>query len=394
MAGRAALNAAGRSGQPRNPFRSFFMGGFECSSHINRQGRRLDLLRATGHDRFAERDYRRLLAEGIGTARDGLRWHLIDRGGQLDFSSFLPLLQAAARTGIQVIWDLCHYGWPDDLDIFSAEFVRRFAAFSRAAARLVLEYDDRPPLFVPVNEISYFAWAAGEAGLFHPFARGRAPELKRQLVRASLAAAAAIRSVAPQARLLTAEPVINVLPPADEAAAGTGDEASFMHRAQFEAWDMLAGRRDPGLGGSEAQLDVLGVNFYPHNQWELPGGRRIGRSGKSADGRWKPFRLILRDVWERYRRPLFIAETGSPPPGRADWLAYMLEETAAAQAGGIPVYGLCLYPIIDRPDWENPGHWHRSGLWDRETCPEGRSRLVLREPLARQLRSGRELLGR
>ena len=32
----------------------------------------------------------------------------------------------------------------------------------------------------------------------------------------------------------------------------------------------------------------------------------------------------------------------------------------------MPIDGVCLYPIIDRPDWENPMHWHKSGLWDVE----------------------------
>jgi hypothetical protein len=28
------------------------------------------------------------------------------------------------------------------------------------------------------------------------------------------------------------------------------------------------------------------------------------------------------------------------------------------------VEGLCIYPVVDRPDWDDPGHWHNSGLWD------------------------------
>ena len=39
------------------------------------------------------------------------------------------MLEAARDEGVQVIWDLCHYGWPDDLDIFSPQFVERFARF-------------------------------------------------------------------------------------------------------------------------------------------------------------------------------------------------------------------------------------------------------------------------
>ena len=55
------------------------MGGFECSSHINNSGRRLDLIEATRHEEFALADYERLRNHGLITARDGVRWHLIEK---------------------------------------------------------------------------------------------------------------------------------------------------------------------------------------------------------------------------------------------------------------------------------------------------------------------------
>ena len=48
------------------------------------------------------------------------------------------MLEAARAAGVQVVWDLCHYGWPDDLDVFSPAFVERFARFAGAAARIHL----------------------------------------------------------------------------------------------------------------------------------------------------------------------------------------------------------------------------------------------------------------
>jgi hypothetical protein len=105
------------------PFRSFFLAGFECSGHKLRNGKRLDLIAATGQDRFCECDYGRLSKIGVKTTRDGVRWHLIERHVyEYDFSSLTPMLKAARANGMQVIWDLFHYGWPDDLDIFSSEF--------------------------------------------------------------------------------------------------------------------------------------------------------------------------------------------------------------------------------------------------------------------------------
>ena len=102
------------------------LGGFECSTHRLRSGKRLDLIRSTRHDELAHSDYQLLQRHGIRTARDGLRWHLIERTPySYDFASAAPMLQAAKDTGMQVIWDLWHYGWPDDIDIFSTALTPR-----------------------------------------------------------------------------------------------------------------------------------------------------------------------------------------------------------------------------------------------------------------------------
>src|SRR4051812_30116542 len=92
-------------------FPSFWMAGFEAAYHINSQGVRLDMLASTQHDVQAENDYALLRSQGIFAARDGVRWHLIDRAGRYDFSSWEPMLKAALRQEIQVVWTLCHYGW-------------------------------------------------------------------------------------------------------------------------------------------------------------------------------------------------------------------------------------------------------------------------------------------
>ena len=121
-------------------FSSFFMGGFECASHQLLSGQRLDLTAATKHDQYVVEDYRRLHEQQISVARDGIRWHLIEPAPyRYDFSSVLPMLRAARETETQIIWDLCHYGWPNDLDIFDTEFIRRFAAMVRAFVHLLNE---------------------------------------------------------------------------------------------------------------------------------------------------------------------------------------------------------------------------------------------------------------
>lgn len=353
-----------------NLFDSFVLGGFECSSHRRHDGRRLDLLAATGHDRLAAQDYRALLPHGLRTVRDGLRWHLIERpDGEYDWSSFLPMLQAANDSGVQVIWDLCHYGWPDHVDIWRPRFVERFARFAREAARVVRESSDRVPFWCPVNEISYWAWAGGDQAQFAPMARGRGGELKRQLTRAAIAAMDAMREVDARARFVQADPTINVVPRSPRARGA----AEAARQGQFEAWDMLCGLREPGLGGEWRYLDIIGVNFYSNNQW-YHGGDTIWH----GEPHYRPFHEMLTEVWNRYERPIVIAETGAEGEARVPWVSYVCDEVMEALRRNIPVEGICLYPVLDYPGWKNERYCETGLLSD----PDEQGQRKLYQPLA------------
>ena len=340
-------------------FRSFFLGGFECSSHRRAHDRaRVDVIAATGHDARAAGDYRLLRQHGIRTVRDGLRWHLIGKDpGRLDWSSLDPMLDAARETDTQVIWDLLHYGWPDWLDIWSADFVARFTDFCVAAAERIGTRTEGRRFYAPVNEISFFAWSGGDVAYINPFARGRADELKRQLARAAASAMAAIRAIDAQACFVHAEPVIQLAATDPRALY----EAESYNRSQFDALDMIAGRRAPELGGRADYLDLAGVNYYHGNQWVhvgegLPRGERLYH----GDPLYKPFRYLLMDSYAHFGRPIFVAETGTEGEARTGWLAYMCEEVRAAMRAGVPVEGICLYPVLNHPGWD-----------DERNCPNG-----------------------
>ena len=374
---------------PSRIFRSFWIAGFESACHVNRHGVRLDLVAATQHDLEIEADYRRVAELGFLTVREGMRWHLIDRGGHHDFGSVIPMLRAAQRAGIQVIWTLFHYGWPEDLELLSPEFVSRFARFCSAAARVVAAETAEPPLYIPVNEISYVAWAADEAGYIYPDGRGRGAAVKQQLVRAAIAAMGAIRDVDPRARFLHVDPVIHVVPPREQPELAG---ASAEHRAaQFHAWDMIGGRTCPELGGRPEYLDIIGANFYHANQFEYP-DRRLRWEDAPRDPRWLPLRRLLGEVHRRYNRPMLIAETSHFGSGRGRWIREVADEVRAARAEGVPVEGLCVYPVIDRPDWDDPDHWHNSGLWDLRRREDDRLERVACEEYVEELRRARAAL--
>ncbi len=352
------------------------------------------MIAAVEHDVHAAEDYALLPPLGIRTARDGVRWHLVDRGGGVyDFRSFEPMLKAALREGVQVIWDLFHYGFPDELDLFSPRFVARFARYARAVAKLVADHTDEVPFYAPVNEISFFAWA-GSRDYMAPFAVGRDGEIKRQLVRCFIAASDAIRDVDPRARLVAPDPILYAVAPPGRPDFEALAAATF--ESQFEGWDMLTGRAAPELGGGPRYLDIIGCNFYGHNEWEQwdDSTHRIVMFWEEhrRDARYVPLRHLLAGVYHRYGRPLFLAETGHYGDGRVPWLRMIAHEAYECRRMGVPLEGVCLYPILDRYDWDDESHWHNSGLWDLVRNGAGGYARVLNQGYAEELKRARELL--
>ena len=357
-------------------FQSFFLAGFEASTQRRRDGVRVDVVEWTRHEELAAADYARMLAAGIRTAREGTAWYRIEaRPGRFDFGSVLNRVRVAHRLGIQVIWDLCHFGWPDDTDPFQPDFPERLGRFAGAFARLLASETDHVPWFAPVNEISFVAWAAGDVEYLNPFQRGRGDELKTQLVRGALAAGAAVREVDARARIVHIDPIIHIQPnpkhPERDAAVAAYNEV------QFAAWDMLAGRAMPELGGSARELDVIGVNFYDRNQWV-----DLGPTLTRRDHGYRPLRELLRAVGARFGRPVFVAETGAEARARVPWLRYVCDEVAAAQAGGMPIDGICIYPVMDHPGWDNERHIE-VGLWG---YPDASGQRPTYRPLMDELR--------
>jgi beta-glucosidase/6-phospho-beta-glucosidase/beta-galactosidase len=339
-------------------FASFLMGGFESSTHRSKNGGRLDLIAATRHDEFAEKDYGRLMELGLRACRDAVRWHLIEKEPfKDDFSSLSRQITAARRTGIQITWDYFHYGFPDDLDIFSPEFVERFTAFSIAVTDHLRAELTRPLLVCPVNEISFFSWAAGHVGTFYPATRRRGTELKHQLVRAGIASSRAIKTRVPDATVMFTDPAIHVV--SKDPTPSKLRAAEAYRQAQFEAFDMLLGKRELDLGGGADVMDVIGLNYYFHNQWHHSNRRKL----PLGHPLYRPLSEILDEYQNRYDKPLVLAETGIEDDERPTWFSYVAGETRRALAMGVDIRGICLYPICNHPGGSDERHCH-NGLWD------------------------------
>jgi beta-glucosidase/6-phospho-beta-glucosidase/beta-galactosidase len=363
-------------------FASFFQAGFECSSHRRRDGVRLDLIRATSHDRHVASDYRQCAELGLRTLRDGLRWHLIEKSpGQYDWSSWMPALEAAEREGLQIIWDLFHYGSPDCIDQAAPDFAERFRDFAMAALELHGTVCARPPVVCPLNEINFLAWAVNE-GYFPKVGPDNPGWFKRQLVRAGITASRAIKEGWPESTIVWAEPLIHIAPH-DRRPASIRDAKSNL-QGMYEAYDLIMGLAEPELGGDRSLVDVVGLNYYPHNQWY-----HQGPTIPMGHHEYRPLADMLVEMGQRYQKPLFIAETGAEGSGRPAWLHYVCDEVREALGRGTDVRGICIYPVTAYPGWDNSRHCD-VGLFG-SIGSDGKRNVYL--PLAQELERQRGILG-
>jgi hypothetical protein len=120
--------------------------------------------------------------------------------------------------------------------------------------------------------------------------------------------------------------------------------------------------KHPELGGSPEVLDIVGPNNYSFGQMEY---REHGPHQALDPGHpgILPLCELIGRVWERYKRPMVIAETSGLHHGRADWLRDVMNEAMAAVNQGMDLHGVCLFPGIDMPDWHT-GEWLHNGICD------------------------------
>ena len=374
-------------------FPTFFLSGFECSTFLWRDKGRRDLSQETQHTSHAEADYRLLHELGIAVAREGIPWPHVDRGARCyDFTCVDPLIAAMNAAQILPIWDLCHYGYPDDADPWRPDFAARFADYCGAAAEHVCARVRGPHFFTPINEITFWGFAGGEWGWIAPFGDTKAQRLRLRdvLCRAAIAGVKAIREVDPEARMVHVEPVIRVVAPDDRPDLAEAARIEMEDDA-CHAWDVLAGKANPEFGGAPEVLDIVGANCYSFGQMEY---REHGphQALGPDDPRIRPLCELLSKVWQRYRRPMIIAETSGLHDGREEWLKDVMEEALAAVDEGIDLHAICLFPAVDMPDWHT-GEWLHNGLCD--LIDEGGDlRRVPCRPYIDELRRWQRLLNR
>jgi hypothetical protein len=123
------------------------------------------------------------------------------------------------------------------------------------------------------------------------------------------------------------------------------EEAAFWRNAALEAMDRL-----------REHVDLIGMNFYPDSQvecyWDARARRYRRRMLPLDDSRRISLTQALSLYRERYGpRPIIVAETSVRGARRLPWLRYMTDQAVLALRAGLPLAGLCWYPVLDVPDW-------------------------------------------
>ncbi|MBV9963114.1 MAG: amine oxidase [Parafilimonas sp.] len=377
---------------PKSPFKSFWMAGYECSDKLNAFGNRVDFLNITRHFDFIYEDYSLLRDFNITTVREGIRWSFVEKQPyKYDFSVVAEMIKAAKYCGIQQVWDLCHFGFPDDLTPLHPKFARRFAASCTAFLEFYRSINSSETLVItPINEVSFISWLGGEACGTAPYCNGFGWQVKYKLMKAYIEGVAALKSIDDNVMILSSEPLVNMVPP-ENATEEQIINATIQHQHQFQAMDILCGRVCPELNGDPDYLDIIGLNYYYNNQWISGTTNFLGWGDEPKDVRWRPLSSLVTEVYERYNKPLAITETSHPKEHRPNWITDITEQLANILNNNIPLTGVCIYPIIDRPDWDNLVTWHNSGLWDIQNV-NGVLKRVLHEPFATALLQSQQKL--
>ena len=324
--------------------------------------------------------------------REGLRWSQIEKTPySYDFDTIRSMIHAGTNAGVQQIWDLCHFGFPEDLTPLHPHFTKRFESYCRAFALFYKSLNPNHVLLVtPINEVGFMSWLGGDVAATSPYCFNNGWHVKYAYVKAYIAGIRALKQVDPGVRIITTEPLVSVTGH-PLASAQDKENAALENQLQFQVLDMLSGRICPELGGKEDYLDIIGCNYYYNNQWIRSPYEVLTWNHLQPHENYREPSGMMYELFQRYNRPLLLSETSHPGVDKPIWVRYITHEVSKLLKQDIPFWGICWYPVIDRPDWDNLDEWHHAGIWDRiGDLPEHQR--VLHQPTAHALKEVQEIL--
>jgi len=337
-----------------------FVGAFE-STYQPAHDR--DVLETTEHTLRWRSDLALMRACNVDRLRYPVRWHRIERApGEFDWTETDRVLGHMHDTGMEPIVDLLHHtSYPQWLgDLSSTTFGNAFLRFAEAVA---IRYPWLPGYTVCNEPFTTFLMC-GQEGLWPPHWTGLEgfARLAANVFPAVTAASRALHDLLPAAQHLHVEA-------AEHHTASTTPGAAYARLAndrRFLLTDLLVGREieparpfatalatvprgDELLMVEPGHVDIVGLDYYAHNQWHWSGAA----VGTNVSPDPKPLSDLIVEYADRYRRPVMLSETNISGfvSDRASWLKYTLEHCEMARDRGVDVQGYCWFPFVDSADW-------------------------------------------
>ena len=338
-----------------------FIGAFES---IYMPAHDLDVMETSGHSGRWKEDLALLRSCGITRLRYPVRWHRVERWpGLYDWQHTDNVLGFLRDQGFQPIVDLVHHtSYPRWLQggFASASFGKAYTRYCEAFARRYPWI----PAYTLFNEPFTTMFLCGHEGVWPPHWRGmsRFVELCRNVLPPLLEASRMFKGMLPAARHICVEVC--------EGHTGQGIRGEAMadlaNDRRFFILDLIAGRPIDldrpfvqqllEAGGEDllelgpGSMDVLGLDYYAHNEWQFNDGAGV-RPTPEPFG----FAELARQYYERYRLPVMLGETNIRgfSTDRASWLKHTLEQAEIAVRNGVPLEGYCWFPFIDSLDWDS-----------------------------------------
>ena len=338
------------------------IGGFE-STYQPAHDR--DVAETTGHDVRWREDLDLLRRSGVRRLRYPVRWHRVEPAdGTFDWGHTDQVLGHLRDTEMQPIVDLVHHtSYPRWLGEAFADgrFRDRYLRYAEAFARRYPWIEE----YTLFNEPFSTLFLCGHEAIWPPYRRGvdGFVGLIRNVMPAVAEASWMYRDLLPAARHVwvdTCERHTGANP-AGEAYAAYANDRRFFVIDQFLGRgldldsrflpDVLAAGGEDLLGMEPGHVDVLGLDYYAHCQWDFHGSD----GGVVPTPAPLPLSAQILEYWERYQRPVMLTETNirGYASDRASWLKYTLEQCELAADAGVPVEGLCWFPFIDSADWDS-----------------------------------------
>ena len=321
-----------------------------------------DVMESTAHDVRRDADLDLVVGTGVRTIRYPIRWHRVEATpGRYDWHDTDRAMEAVRARGLTPIVDLVHHtSHPRWLDAGFAD--ERFGPHYLAFVEASLERYPWISKYTLFNEPFSTLFLAGHEGICPPRRRRVAGfvQLCRQVLPALTEASRLARHMLPDAE--------HVWVDSCEHHTGEGDGAHYAELAndrRFFLLDAFLGtaRGDASRpfvdevvaagGGSLLELepglvDVIGLDYYAHNQWHFGPGWGVPHTPSPM-----PLDELIADYAHRYDRPVAITETNlrGSPSDRATWFRYVLERAEMAVAAGVDVRAVTWFPFIDSADW-------------------------------------------